>query len=87
MSLNSSRRDAAIRITFFAWVFMAGAAICIGAVKDYANARASYSWPTVQGVVLEASSDEISYAYSWDARTYQSSRIRFFTGTRFGVRG
>ena len=85
MSLNSRRRDAAIRITFFAWVFMAGAAICVGVVKDYANARASYSWPTVEGVVLASASDEVAYAYSWDARTYQSSRIRFLTGTGFGA--
>ena len=86
MSLRSARSDAAIRITFFAWVLIVGAAICVGAVKDYANARASQSWPTVLGVVLEASEDEIAYAYSWEARTYHSSRIRFVTGTRFDLK-
>jgi|GEM_PF-1631009 len=85
MNMSVARRDVAIRVTFFVWTFIVGAAICIGAVKDYAHARASQSWPTVQGVVIEAADDAISYAYSWNARTYHSSRIHFVTGTQFGI--
>ena len=80
--MTSAKREVAIRATFFAWVLLSGALICGGAVKDYAHARASQSWPHVQGVVIDVVGHKISYAYSWQATTHESERVRFVTAMK-----
>lgn len=50
-------------------------------VQDFARARASYTWPTVSGVVLSDPGGDASgprYAYVVDGETYESRRIGFF---------
>ena len=52
-------------------------------VRDYARARASLAWPAVDGVVLsrlEGEGARLRYVYSFDGRSYESSRMRNFMG-------
>lgn len=53
------------------------------AVNDYARARASAAWPVYEGVVLSKrgrNDSTMRYVYSVDGRSYESKRIRFFSG-------
>lgn len=50
-------------------------------VQDYAKARASTSWPTVDGIVLsklDGSPERVRYVYSMNGRSYESTRERVF---------
>lgn len=50
-------------------------------VRDFARARASFSWPTVSGVVLsdpEWSAESPRYAYVVAGQTHESRRVGFF---------
>ncbi len=72
------RAETIIRSCFFLCVLIGGAFLCAMAVEDFTNARASASWPTVQGVVLDGARGR--YAYSRKGRNYESARRRFLTG-------
>ncbi len=75
------RSDITVILVFFISLAIAGV---IGGgffVRDYAHARASVSWPQVDGVVLSQLGDgpkRLRYAYSIGGRTYESHRERFF---------
>ncbi len=75
------RSDITVILVFFISLAIAGV-ICGGFfVRDYAHARASVSWPQVDGVVLSHLGDgpkRLRYAYSIGGRTYESHRERFF---------
>lgn len=77
-----SQKEGVLRITIFFVMFVMGVFGCGLAVKDYANARASVRWPTVDGVILENHQMSVRYAYSWRGRTHERTRRTFFTGTK-----
>lgn len=50
-------------------------------VQDYARARASVTWPAVDGIVLshlDGRARAVRYVYSIDGRSYESTRERGF---------
>ncbi len=76
------RSDITVILVFFISLAIAGVLGGGFVVRDYAHARASVSWPQVDGVVLSQLGDgskRLRYAYSIGGRTYQSHRERFFT--------
>jgi Protein of unknown function (DUF3592) len=77
------RSDITVILVLFISLAIAGVLGGGFIVRDYAHARASVSWPQVDGVVLSHLGDgskRLRYAYSIDGRTYESHRERFFTG-------
>ena len=72
--------DRFIRFMLFAAILAAGVLLAQYSVRDYAKARASLAWPSVEGVVLDQDRWGVTYAYSWSGRTRQSSKERFLTG-------
>lgn len=66
----------------FGVVAAAGVLAAYAAVEDYARARASQSWPVVEGVVLSRSKDANDVRYAWfdGAQSHTGERIRFWTG-------
>ncbi len=65
----------------FGAVASAGILVAYAAVEDYARARASRSWPTVEGVVLSHAreSDIVRYAWFDGEQGHTGERIRFWT--------
>jgi hypothetical protein len=58
-----------------------GVIAAYAAVEDYARARASLHWPTVEGVILSDGGDgEIRYAWFDGAQSHTGERVRFWTG-------
>ena len=50
-------------------------------VHDYARARASLNWPAVDGIILsklDGEGGQTRYVYSFDGRSYESTRERNF---------
>lgn len=91
------RSEVTFVLTFFVALSIFGMVLGGFVVNDYARARASVSWPIVEGVTLNNSfdrgfgpsfgqSDAVRYAYSFDGRTYQATRDRLFLG-RFSAGG
>ncbi|NOX83957.1 MAG: DUF3592 domain-containing protein [Alphaproteobacteria bacterium] len=77
------RSDITVILVLFISLAIAGVLGGGFIVRDYAHARASVSWPQVDGVVLSQLGDgskRLRYAYSIGGRTYESHRERFFTG-------
>lgn len=73
---------------FFIALALAGAVTGGFFVSDYARARASQSWPGIDGVVLsrnEMPGAKLRYAYSFDGRSYSSARQRLFFGRFYGA--
>lgn len=65
----------------FGAVASAGALSAYAAVEDYARARASLSWPIVEGVVLSSDADGgARYAWFDGEASHTGERIRFWTG-------
>jgi len=66
----------------FAAVAAAGVIAAYAAVEDYARARASRSWPSVEGVVLSAGADAGRVRYAWfdGTHSHTGERVRFWTG-------
>ncbi|MEL7487176.1 MAG: DUF3592 domain-containing protein [Pseudomonadota bacterium] len=77
--LAEHRIEQSVRLAAFLLIFIAGAVAVSVAVSDYRNARASVSWPKVDGVVLKGAREGIRYAYFEDGRMYKSSRVRHLT--------
>jgi hypothetical protein len=79
----AQRAELTIALTFFVLLTAFGLFLGGLAVQDFANARASVSWPTTEGVVLSANGKSVTpsfrYAYVADGRTHESRRIRFIT--------
>jgi len=76
-----SRSEVTFVLVFFAALAIAGILAGSFFVQDFARARASAGWPTADGVVLSprgAGEDTVRYAYSFDGRSYQSTRDRVF---------
>jgi hypothetical protein len=70
-------------LCLFALLSAVGLWIGAAAVKDFALARDSRTWPAVEGVVLSkdsADSNDIRYAYVAGGRGHESRRVRFLTG-------
>jgi len=77
------RSDITVILVLFISLAIAGVLSGGFIVRDYAHARASVSWPQVDGVVLSHLGDgskRLRYAYSIGGRTYESHRERFFSG-------
>lgn len=71
-----------VSIVLFLFMALAVIGLVGGAfvVHDYARARASVSWPTVEGIVLSQIDDKhapIRYVYSFDGMSYESTRERW----------
>jgi hypothetical protein len=65
----------------FGAVAAIGVVTAYAAVEDYARARASLGWPTVEGVVLSnESGDDVRYAWFDGEASHTGERIRFWTG-------
>ncbi len=80
---GKSRTELGVALALFAALAALGAYAGGAAVKDFARARASVKWPSVQGVVLSksaADAAEIRYAYVAGGRGHESRRVRFLSG-------
>ncbi len=76
-----SKSDVSIVLFFFTALAVLGVAGGGFFVHDYARARASASWPAVDGIVLsqlEGERAHVRYVYSIDGRSYESTRERVF---------
>lgn len=76
-----SKSDISIVLMFFAALGVLGVFSAGFVVHDYARARASASWPSVEGIVLsrlEGDHSRVRYVYSYDGRSYESTRERVF---------
>ena len=76
-----SRSEVTFVLLFFASLAICGILAGNFFVRDFARARASAGWPTADGVVLsqlDGDRDSLRYAYSFEGRSYQSSRDRVF---------
>lgn len=69
----------------FGAVASAGVIAAYAAVEDYARARASRSWPTVEGVVLSPDRDADVVRYAWfdGDVSHTGERVRFWTGALY----
>jgi hypothetical protein len=65
----------------FGLVALAGVLAAYAAVEDYARARASLAWPTVDGVVLseDEKSGLVRYAWFDGSQSHTGERVRFWT--------
>ena len=80
-SIVKSRSEVTFVLVFFTALAIAGILAGSFFVRDFARARASAAWPTADAVVLsqiDESRKDIRYAYSFEGRTYQSTRDRVF---------
>lgn len=78
-----TKSDVSIVLIFFTALAVFGVAGGGFFVHDYARARASLGWPAVDGIVLsrlEGESAPLRYVYSYDGRSYESTRTRNFMG-------
>lgn len=64
----------------FGAIACAGTIAAYAAVEDFARARASLSWPTVEGVVLSADQQDGNVRYAWfdGAESHTGARVRFW---------
>lgn len=82
------RNGVDLGVALAAFAVMAALGVLTGwiAVKDFARARASLSWPPVVGVVLSKSDTDIAdirYAYVAGGHGHEATRVRFLTGLAF----
>ncbi|MBB5518428.1 DUF3592 domain-containing protein [Amphiplicatus metriothermophilus] len=76
------RAELLLAAGFFVILAVSGVLLAGFGVRDFAFARASLSWPTVEAVMLSAPDGEgVRYAYSVAGRKYESRRARFFTAS------
>lgn len=76
-----TRSDVSIVLIFFTALALAGVMSGGFFVHDYARSRASLGWPAVEGIVLSRLDGEaapVRYVYSFDGRSYESTRTRSF---------
>ena len=69
----------------FGLVVASGVLAAYAAVEDYAQARASLSWPAVDGIVLSRGKDGDVVRYAWfdGEESHSGERITFWTGAVF----
>lgn len=80
---RTSNFESAVALAMFAALGLAGFWLGFNAVKDFARARASLSWPPIEGVVLSKDAEDsadIRYAYVAGGHGHESRRVRFLTG-------
>lgn len=65
-------------LVIFGVLIFCGALAAYAAVADYAQARASRDWPTVEGTVL-AGDDGVRYAWFAEGRAQRGERVRYWT--------
>lgn len=83
-----SKSDISIVLFFFTALAVFGVAGGGFFVHDYARARASASWPAVEGIVLSQLEEEkarVRYVYSIGGRSYESTRERVFLAGFFRI--
>ena len=76
-----SKSDISIVLIFFGALAVVGVFAGGFFVQDYARARASASWPSVEGIVLsrlDNAPERVRYVYSMNGRSYESTRERVF---------
>lgn len=75
------RLELGLAVALFSALTVLGVVIGGFGVHDFARARASLVWPVAEGIVLSQAQEApgLRYAYSFNGRTYESTRIRFFT--------
>ncbi|WDI30598.1 DUF3592 domain-containing protein [Hyphococcus flavus] len=81
-----SKSDISIVLFLFTALAVFGVAGGGYFVHDYARARASVSWPAVDGIVLSQLDDEhakVRYVYSIGGRSYEATRERMFLSRLF----
>jgi hypothetical protein len=76
------RAELLLAAGFFVTLAISGVLLAGFGVRDFAFARASLSWPSVEAVMLSApAGNGVRYVYSVDGRKYESRRARFFTAS------
>jgi hypothetical protein len=70
-------RGVAGAFVLFATMAVAGALLSYAAVEDYARARASVGWPTVDGVILSTLDGKVRYAWFDGDENHVGERVRF----------
>jgi len=81
-----SRSDLTIILLFFGALAVMGIFAGGFIVRDYAQARASESWPSATGIVLsqlDGATKDVRYVYSVNGRSYESSRKRTLLASFF----
>lgn len=77
---EKKRADIAIVLIFFMSLALAGLVGAGFVINDYAQARASSSWPVREGIVLNSDYGRgLRYVYSVEGKSYESERAQFFT--------
>ena len=77
------KSDISIVLIVFTALAVIGVACGGFIVRDYARSRASLAWPVVDGIVLshlDGEASHLRYVYSFDGRSYESTRTRNFMG-------
>jgi hypothetical protein len=80
---NKAASESLVALALFSALGAAGLWIGGVAVKDFAHARDSLTWPAIEGVVLSKDSEDsndIRYAYVAGGHGHESRRVRFLTG-------
>lgn len=81
MDTRDELRGALGAFILFGSVAACGVVAAYAAVEDYARARASLGWPTVEGVVLSNENDgDVRYAWFDGEASHTGERVRFWTG-------
>jgi Protein of unknown function (DUF3592) len=70
-------RGVAGAFVLFAMMAVAGALLSYAAVEDYARARASVAWPTVDGVILSTHDGKVRYAWFDGDANHVGERVHF----------
>jgi hypothetical protein len=65
-------------LVIFGVLIFCGALAAYAAVADYAQARASRDWPTVEGTILTSDSG-VRYTWYADGRPRTGTRVRYWT--------
>lgn len=85
MNDRDDLRGALGAFILFGAVAGAGVLTAYAAVEDYARARASRTWPVVEGVILSPvnDSDRVRYAWFDGDEGHTGKRVRFWTRALF----
>jgi hypothetical protein len=78
MDRRQQAEGAAGALVLFGALIFSGLIACYAAVADYAQARASRDWPSVEGTVLSGG-DTVRYAWFADGRSHTGERVRYWT--------
>jgi hypothetical protein len=80
--------ESLVAFALFGAMLALGLALGGFAVHDFSKARASQTWPAVEGVVLSSPGNNggLRYAYSVDGQSYAATREAFVSAISFGAR-